>query len=95
MTPDSRDRETLPQDAEDLGFGRVVAQEIRGRFLARDGSPNSRKYGLGTQRLERLYLGALNASWLTFLGWSFAGIMLLNGCFTLAYLALGPAAIAG
>lgn len=95
MTADAPDEQAAHPDHGDLGFGRVVAQEVRGRFLSRDGSPNSRKYGLGTQRLERLYLGALNASWLTFLGWSFAGIMLLNGCFTLAYLALGPAAIAG
>ncbi len=95
MTADERDDDAPQQDHDDLGFGRVVAQEVRGRFLSRDGSPNSRKYGLGTQRLERVYLGALNASWLTFLSWSLGGILLLNGCFTLAYLALGRAAIAG
>lgn len=95
MTPEHRDNDTPPPDHEDLGFGRVVAQEVRGRFLSRDGSPNSRKYGLGPQRLERFYLGALNTTWQSFLAWSVGGIMLLNGCFTLAYLALGPASIVG
>jgi inward rectifier potassium channel len=87
--------ESVHLDQDDLGFGRVVGQEVRGRFLNRDGSPNSRKFGLGPQRLERLYLGALNTTWMTFLGWSLGGIMLLNGCFTLAYLALGKSALAG
>lgn len=90
---DTHDNPHIDQD--DLGFGRVVGQEVRGRFLNRDGSPNSRKFGLGPQRLERFYLGALNTTWLTFLGWALGGIMLLNGCFTLAYIALGKAAIAG
>jgi inward rectifier potassium channel len=95
VTTAPRDDDAPHVDQENLGFGRVVAQEVRGRFLARDGSPNSRKYGLGPQRLERIYLGALNATWLAFLSWSLGGIMLLNGCFTLAYIALGQAAIAG
>ena len=84
-----------PHEHEDLGFGRLVAQQVRGRFLSRDGTPTSRKFGLGPQRLERLYLGALGTSWLTFLGWSLGGVMLVNGCFTLAYLSLGRGAIAG
>ena len=62
-------------DQDDLGFGRVVGQQVRGRFLNRDGSPNTRKFGLGPQRLERFYLAALSASWLTFLGWSLAGVV--------------------
>ena len=92
---DESDERTEPDEHEDLGFGRLVAQNVRGRFLNRDGTSQSRKYGLGPQRLERFYLGALNATWLTFVGWSFAIIMLINGCFTLAYLSLGDAAIAG
>jgi inward rectifier potassium channel len=82
-------------DREDLGFGRVVAQAVRGRFMLRDGTPNSRKFGLGPQRFERFYLGALAASWVSFLAWSLAAILLLNGCFALAYSALGRGAIAG
>jgi len=84
-----------PPEREDLGFGRLVAQQVRGRFLSRDGTPNGRKLGLGPQRLERLYLGALNTTWLTFIGWSLSAVMLVNGCFTLAYLSLGDGAIAG
>jgi inward rectifier potassium channel len=84
-----------PVDREDLGFGRLVAQQVRGRFLNRDGTPNSRKLGLGTQRVERLYLGALSASWGRFIGWSLAIVLLMNGCFALAYIALGTGAIGG
>lgn len=84
-----------PNDLSDLGFGRVVAQGVRGRFLARDGTPTSRKYGLGAQRVERFYLRALAASWPAFLGWTVGILLLLNGCFALAYAALGPGALAG
>lgn len=82
-------------DKEDLGFGRVVAQKARGRFLRRDGTPNSRKYGLGPQRAERFYQQALNASWLPFLGYSIGALLLLNGVFALAYTGLGAGAIRG
>ena len=88
-TDNSKDAETpTPHAADqaDLGFGRVVAQAVRGRFLSRDGLPTSRKYGLGAQRAERFYLSALNARWPTFLGWLAGGLLLLNGCFALAYL---------
>jgi inward rectifier potassium channel len=82
-------------DREDLGFGSVVAQQVRGRFLNRDGTASGQKMGLGPQRLEHLYLGALSASWTSFLAWSLSAVMLVNGCFTLAYRALGPQAIGG
>lgn len=79
----------------DLGFGRVVAQQIRGRFLSRDGAPTSRKYGLGAQRAERFYLRALNARWPEFLVWMLGGLLLMNGFFALAYAALGEGALRG
>jgi inward rectifier potassium channel len=79
----------------DLGFGRVVAQQVRGRFLSHDGVPTSRKYGLGAQRAERFYLSALNARWPAFLGWLVGGLLLVNGFFALAYVALGEGALAG
>jgi inward rectifier potassium channel len=72
----------------DLGFGRVVANAVRGRFLNRDGKPNSVKYGLGAQRTARFYLAALDASWPAFIGWMMGALLLLNGFFALAYLAL-------
>lgn len=79
----------------DLGFGSVVAQAVRGRFLRRDGRPNSKKYGLGAQRLARFYLASLDASWTAFFLWMMGGLLLLNGCFALAYVALGSGALHG
>ncbi|HET9293536.1 MAG TPA: ion channel [Gemmatimonadales bacterium] len=80
---------TRPQ--EDLGFGGVVIQRSRGRFLHRDGTPSARKYGLGRQALSRGYLRALAAPWPTFLTWTAGLLLLVNGVFALGYLALGPA----
>ena len=79
----------------DLGFGRVVANQVRGRFLTHDGVPTSRKYGIGAQRSARLYLGALNVGWPTFLAWLVGIVLLMNGCFALAYAALGDGALHG
>ncbi|HKP15001.1 MAG TPA: hypothetical protein VJT85_03025 [Gemmatimonadaceae bacterium] len=79
----------------DLGFGRVVAQQVRGRFLTHDGEPTSRKYGLGAQRIERFYLRALAAPLPVFLAWGLGVLLLLNGFFALAYLALGNGALRG
>jgi inward rectifier potassium channel len=79
----------------DLGFGRVVAQSVRGRFLTHEGEPTSRKYGLGAQRIERFYLRALAVPLPVFLAWGLGALLLLNGFFTLAYLALGTGAIRG
>ncbi len=79
----------------DLGFGRLVSQTVRGRFLSRDGTPNSRKYGLGAQRPQRWYLASLKAGWPTFLGWALGILLLLNGIFAIAYLALGAQGLGG
>ncbi len=93
--PDGPARVTDVPEKEDLGFGRLVTQSVRGRFLDKDGRPKSRKFGIGPQRLERLYLGALSVNWGQFLVWCLASVMLVNGCFTIGYMALGPDAIAG
>jgi inward rectifier potassium channel len=79
----------------DLGFGRVVAQQVRGRFLTHEGVPTSRKYGLGAQRTARFYLSALNVPWPAFFAWLVGGLLLVNGCFALAYVALGDGALQG
>jgi inward rectifier potassium channel len=94
------DRDGLPPTAPareftDLGFGRVVSQQVRGRFLSHDGEPTSHKYGLGAQRVERFYLAALNAPFAVFAAWALGALLLLNGFFTLAYLALGNALAGG
>jgi inward rectifier potassium channel len=96
--PTKAEREPTPaaNPAEsDLGFGRVVVQSVRGRFLNRDGSPNSKKYGLGAQRTMRLYLAALAVSWPAFLAWMMGLLLLVNGVFALAYSALGGGALVG
>jgi inward rectifier potassium channel len=79
----------------DLGFGKVVAQGVRGRFVNRDGRPNSKKYGLGAQRTARFYLAALDATWTSFFVWMMGVLLLMNGVFALAYIALGDAALRG
>src|SRR4051812_30128435 len=98
--PSSIDPSPLPHASPgdrdtDLGFGRVVAQAVRGRFLNRDGSPNSKKYGVGAQRLARFYLASLDASWPTFVSWMTGILLLVNGFFALGYLALGEKALQG
>lgn len=79
----------------DLGFGRVVAAQTRGRLINKDGSPNARKYGLGGQKWQKLYLRMLNAPWSTVLGWMGGALLLINGIFALGYLSLGTGALVG
>lgn len=79
----------------DLGLGRLVANTVRGRFINRDGSPSSHKYGLGAQRAERFYTAALGVSWGQFLLWSLGIVLLITGVFAMAYQALGIEALAG
>ncbi len=101
MTADPLDEGGFPPgpaptgSQSDLGFGRVVAQGVRGRFLTHDGVPTSRKYGLGAQRTARLYLSALGVPWPVFVAWLIGALLLVNGCFALAYLALGDDALQG
>jgi inward rectifier potassium channel len=99
MTDDRDDLPPVPTATgrayTDLGFGRVVAEQVRGRFLTHDGRPTSRKYGLGAQRFERFYLRALAEPPAGFFAWTFALLLLLNGFFALAYLALGDGALRG
>lgn len=83
------------EDLDDLGFGRIAAQQVRGRFLSKSGEPSSRKYGMGSQRLERIYRGALESPWPVFLTWLVGLELLANGVFALGYLALGPGALGG
>ena len=87
---------TIPAaEPSDLGLGSVVAQAVRGRFINRDGSATSYKYGLGAQRAERFYLSALNARWPQFIGWLLGVMLLMNGVFALAYVSLGAGALNG
>ncbi len=96
-TPRAEEPKTRSQSEPDadLGFGRVVANAVRGRFLNRDGTPNSKKYGLGAQRTARFYLKALEVSWPVFSAWLAGILLLINGVFAIGYVALGPGALAG
>jgi inward rectifier potassium channel len=93
MSPD--DKHSLTQTDDDLGFGKFVSQQYRGRFMTRDGQSTGRKLGLGAQRTERLYLQALRTPWTHFLVWLVGLVLFVNGVFAIAYGALGPGAIAG
>jgi len=86
---------TATPEESDLGFGRVAAQAVRGRFLSPDGHSTARKLGLKGQRTEQLYLRALGMPWPSFLLWLISGTLLLNGIFALGYRSLGPGALTG
>ena len=79
----------------DLGLGRVVAEQAEGRYLNKDGTPNSRKYGQGSQSWQRLYLKTLDATWPSFLAWAFGLVLLVAGVFAVGYRSLGPEALNG
>ncbi len=83
------------QPMNDLGFGRVVTERVKGRFLNQDGTPNSRKYGMGRQTWARLYLRALAASWPEFLIWVVGLALLVAGVFAIGYRSLGDGALGG
>jgi inward rectifier potassium channel len=89
------DTQSPEEPIQDLGFGRVLVQQVRGRFMRKDGTPNSRKYGLGGQFWQRLYLRALAATWASFLLWLAGLVLLANGIFALGYSSMGPGALAG
>jgi inward rectifier potassium channel len=93
MHNDEKNAELPPES--DLGFGKFVSQQYRGRFLTREGHSTGRKLGLGAQRTERLYLRSLRMPWLQFMVWLVGLVLFVNGVFALAYGALGPTAIAG
>jgi inward rectifier potassium channel len=84
-----------PVPTNDLGFGRVVTQKVRGRFLNKDGTANSRKYGMGRQAWSRLYLRALAVSWPEFLAWLVGLALLVAGVFAIGYRSLGDGALTG
>ena len=96
---DDRDGSSRPpppaHEYTDLGFGRLVSQQARGRFLAHEGEPTSHKYGIGAQRIERFYIRILKAPVTVFGAWALGTLLLLNGFFALGYIALGPGALQG
>ncbi|WP_420596165.1 ion channel [Deinococcus sp.] len=83
---------TPPPD--DLGLGRVVADEAGQRLLNKDGSFNVKRLGLGWQSVS-LYGSLLTMSWLAFFAAMGLLYLLLNAVFGLIYFALGTGALGG
>ena len=79
----------------DLGFGQVVTEQAEGRLVNKDGTPNSRKYGMGAQTWQTIYLRTLAASWPSFLTWSIGLLLLVAGVFAVGFRSLGPEALSG
>ncbi|MFC4636840.1 ion channel [Deinococcus hohokamensis] len=77
----------------DLGLGRVVAQESRQRMLNPDGSFNAQRGGLGFWASLNLYHDLISLSWPMFFGLLALAYLLLNAAFAGAYLAAGPGAL--
>ncbi len=92
-----RQRERLGRqiDAQDLGFGSIVTQESRIRFLNRDGSFNVKRRGLGFISSLSLYHALLTMPWWKFLSLVTIGYLLTNTLFAFLYLVSGSDAIVG
>lgn len=77
----------------DLGLGRVVAQESHARMVNKDGSFNLQRSGLGFWPSLNLYYDLIGLSWPLFFALLGVAYLLLNTAFALAYLAAGPGAL--
>ena len=82
-------------EVRDLGFGAVVAQESRQRFLNRDGSFNVARRGLRAASSLSLYHTLLTTTWTRFMALVVASYLLLNAAFGAAYVLCGPGALVG
>lgn len=83
------------EELQDLGFGSIVAQRSRKRFLNRDGSFNVARTGMNFWVSFSPYLALLNMSWSKFLAAVVIFYLLVNTLFASAYLLCGPDALAG
>ncbi len=92
MTPLPVARE---EEARDLGFGTVVAQESRQRLLNPDGSFNVVRRGLRLGTSLSLYHTLLITTWTRFMGLVVASYLLVNGAFAVAFVLCGPGALVG
>ena len=81
------------EDTLDLGFGSVVTQESRTRFLNRDGTFNVSRVGLPVISSVNFYHLLLTISWRKFLGMVAGLYLFINLMFTCGYLLCGSSAI--
>jgi inward rectifier potassium channel len=86
---------TTEQEYKDLGFGSVVGGANEKRLLNRDGSFNPRREGMRFLASLNAYHFFLSISWKKFFATVFAGYLLANVLFALAYMAAGPNSITG
>ena len=85
----------VEEESKDLGFGSVVAERSRQRFVNRDGSFNAQRTGLPFWSSLSPYHLLLTVSWGKFLSLMTLWFVLLNAAFALAYLACGAGALSG
>jgi inward rectifier potassium channel len=94
-TNGSSQRPAVDGEPQDLGFGTIVSQQSRVRFLNRDGSFNVERRGLGILSSLSVYHSLLTMPWWRFLCLVVGGYLLANLLFACGYLLCGPDAIAG
>jgi inward rectifier potassium channel len=80
---------------QDLGFGSVVADATRRRFLNRDGTFNVKRTGLSFAESRSPYRYLLDISWPRFISHVVYWYLITNAIFAFAYLACGAAALDG
>jgi inward rectifier potassium channel len=85
----------IPERERDLGFGSVVAREVRTRLLNRNGSFNVRRTGLGFWSSLSLYHWLITIPWERFFALVAAVYLATNALFGTAYFLEGPQALAG
>lgn len=84
---------TVNETDRDLGFGSVVADESRERFINRDGSFNVQRTGLNVITSLNLYHTVLSMPWRTFLGLVLLLYFCSNIIFGSLYASIGPEAL--
>src|SRR5437868_6699811 len=91
-----RPKANLPtEELRDLGFGTRVSQQSRLRLLNKDGSFNVSRTGLSFFNSLDPYQWLLNLSWPWFYLLVFAGYLLVNAVFAVAFVACGPDTLKG
>ncbi|MEP6849153.1 MAG: hypothetical protein ABI999_09885 [Acidobacteriota bacterium] len=81
--------EVVKDRDRDLGFGSVVAEGSRQRFINRDGSFNVKRAGLNVFTSLNLYHYLLSMTWRTFLGLVLVLFFVSNVAFGIVYASFG------
>lgn len=99
MTQPPNPRDSQPRNPQietrDLGFGSRVGQELRRRFLNRDGTFNVARVGLPWHRSHTIFQVMLTTSWPRFFLLVGLGYLILNSFFAIAFFVCGPGSLAG